>query len=129
MPSSVSAKQSGEELMAAVSAYDVPRVAAALRAGANANYRREDHVVDGIQPTSPLRLVLFRISDCFLTEEDLGAFAQIASMLLEAGADPHETLPMAEWRYGAYEPPGPNNSNESAFNKVYGIVANAAMRR
>lgn len=38
------------------------------------------------QPTTPLKLVVFRIADCTLTEDDLERFRIIADMLINSGA-------------------------------------------
>jgi hypothetical protein len=77
--------------MNAISAVDLSGVRSALEREANVNFclsRDEDEPDGSIQPTTPLRLVVFRISDCCLSNEELVRFAEIARVLLAAGTDP-----------------------------------------
>lgn len=115
-----------DELMQAVSRHDLPLVLQCLNKGANPNHRVEpgrtvDHGIS--QPDSPLRMVIFCISDCMLDDHALAQFGRIASLLLERGADPTPAMELAEARYGKYSD---NVSRQSPFMHVWRIVANAA---
>ena len=105
-----------EELMEAVSSHDVESVKELLEEGADANFKMEYDSEN--QPDTPLKLVMFRISDCDLTDEDLKEFAEIAKLLLEYGADPKPAMKFAEERYGKFDPKG-----TGAFMDVWKIVA------
>ena len=52
------------------------------------------------QPTTPLKLVVFRISDCLLEDADLERFRSVAKLLINAGADRNEAISFAKHRYG-----------------------------
>ncbi len=113
-----------EALMDAVSYHDLKAVEYCLEIGANPNYthyKDEEEPNGYIQPTTPLRLVMFCISDNLLEEEDLRQFAEIASILIKHGADPKPAMQMAESRYGKYDPTAEKNQ----FMDVWSIVANA----
>lgn len=111
-----------EELMDAVSGYDLQAVKNCLESGADPNYTlfKDEVEPDGlIQPTTPLRLVLFRISDCMLDDYALKQFTKIAKLLLSYGADPKPAMQIAEARYGKYNP----EAGESLFMDVWRVVA------
>jgi hypothetical protein len=113
-----------EALMEAVSAFDLEAVKACLIKGADANYRRfsDEEEPDGlIQPTTPLRMVMFRISDCMLEDKDLEQFEMISEVLLEFGADPGPAMEIAESRYGTYRP----DIEINPFTKVWHLIAKA----
>ena len=111
------------ELVEAVSQCDLQGVDNALLAGADPNYQ---WTVDGepgagpAQPTSPLALLMFRISDSLLNDADLRACAKIADVLLHHGANPDPALRLAESRYGPYDA-----SATGAFAEVWHVVARA----
>jgi len=113
-----------ESLMEAVERNDVEAVRECLARGADPNYAR---VLDGYepdhghQPTTPLRLVMFRISDSLLDDRGLEQLAAIARLLLQHGADPKPAMRLAELRYGKYDP----QRASSPFMDVWHIVANA----
>lgn len=114
-----------EDLMQAVSAFDVEKVDFLLREGADVNYKQplEPWYDNGInQPDTPLKLVMFRISDSWLEDEDLKKFVLIAQSLVDHGADPLPAMVIAEERYGKYNPDYP----DSPFMDVWHIVAKAA---
>ncbi len=117
-----------QELMEAVERLDVAAVQSALARGADANWRRSAEESDeDNQPTTPLRMVMFRLSDCGLSDEERGIFGDIARILLAAGADPVSAAAIAEARYGQYDaqqqqPPTP-------FQAVWTIVAQAAEQK
>lgn len=108
--------------MDAVTACRLDKVKSFLKEGADPNYRRfkdEEEPNGLIQPTTPLRLVMFRISDCLLDDNELKTFAEIAKILLKYGADPGPAMEIAEARYGKYNPDIENN----AFTNVWHIIA------
>ena len=116
-----------EQLTIAVANADEPvdKVRELLAQGANPNYVRRRYVrdhnfglslayhADGssmpeideecFQPTTPLKLVGFRISDCMLTEADLWRFKEVADVLIEYRADAKPALKIMENRYGKWE--------------------------
>jgi hypothetical protein len=52
------------------------------------------------QPTTPLKLCVFRFSDCMLTEEDQLTLIRIAKVLIQHGAHKTEALEYFISRYG-----------------------------
>ncbi len=114
-------------LVYAVSTHDVWTVKDCLEKGADPNYYwpvEEYGIEDKYQPNTPLRLVVFAISDSMLEDNDLKAFAEIAKLLLEHGADPKPAMELAGWRYGKYDP----HTASSPFMDVWHIVADAAKK-
>jgi hypothetical protein len=118
-----------EQLMDAVCYFRVADVRSALERGANPNCCRPDKDADTepdfderLHPSSPLRLVMFRLSDCDLSDEQRGLFGEIARILLAAGADPLSAMVIAESRYGPYDPA----AEADPFQQVWTIVAQAA---
>jgi hypothetical protein len=112
-----------EELMEAVASFDIEAVKSCLERGADPNYTRfrdEEEPNGYIQPTTPLRMVMFRISDSFLEDDDIKKFGEIAKILLKHGADPKPAMQIAECRYGKHDP----NYNKNPFVEVWDIVAN-----
>lgn len=57
---------------------------------------------DKFQPFSPLRMVVFRISDCCLSLGDLKQFLLIAQLLIDAGSDPVDAAAFLQQRYGSF---------------------------
>ena len=100
-------KDLNEELMEAVTFFKADKVKKCLEKGADPNYCRfkdEDEPNGLIQPTTPLRMVMFRISDCDLHEvDDLKEYVKITNILLDYGADPKPAVEIAEDRYGKYK--------------------------
>ena len=88
------------------------------------------------QPDRPLKLVMFRISDCLLTDEKIQSFKTIAELLLANGADPISAMQIAESRYGEFHQKRAEKqiSSEMAvedeevdpFQEVWNVVADAA---
>ncbi|MBN1183812.1 MAG: hypothetical protein JXB49_16080 [Bacteroidales bacterium] len=114
-----------EALMQAVSSYDINAVKYCLKQGADPNYTlfKDEDEPDGlIQPTTPLRLVMFRISDCLLEDADILKFAEIAKVLIQAGANTKPAIQIAEERYGKFDP----DYEDSAFMRVWRIIATEA---
>jgi hypothetical protein len=91
-----------------------------LESGADPNYTRHwDEGEPAGQPTTPLRLVMFCISDALLEDIHLRNFAEIATLLLSYGADPRPAMEIAEYRYGKYDP----GFESSPFMDVWHIIA------
>lgn len=114
-----------EKLMKAVEEHDVIGVKKYLADGADPNYARTWGEDDTRQPTTPLRMVVFRISDSFLEDADLKQFAQITQLLLHYGAHGKPALELAELRYGKYDPNLPNGP----FMDVVRLVANSITKQ
>ena len=81
------------DLVRAVENVDEEAVQRLLAEGADPNAPgiRDNNGYAGppvLQPDTPLTMVMFRLSDCMLTQKDLDALARIAGVLLAAGADP-----------------------------------------
>ncbi len=117
------------DLVEAISEHDVVSVRRCLQGGANPNFTW-DHDMDSnadssmLQPTTPLSLVMFRISDCLLDVGELFQYYEIAKMLLENDADPEPALHLAMQRYGIYK----KSENPSGFDDIYRLVYEAYQR-
>lgn len=119
-------KALGELLMDVILNHDVDEVIRLLKLGADPNYQLPEESFQGMaefqaQPYSPLRLVIFMISDSLIGEEELAKDAKIAALLLEYGADAKSALQLAESRYGKFDP----NMEITPFSKVIDIVNDA----
>lgn len=113
-----------EELMDAVSSHNIEAVKYCLAQGADPNYTMipdREYPDDVIQPTTPLKLVMFRISDSFLDDNDLKQFKEITKILLSLGADPKPAMQIAEGRYGRFDP----ECNETPFNEIWRLIVDA----
>ncbi len=113
-----------DALRDAVINHNVKIVQDCLNRGADPNYAVvivEDAAEDYNQPTTPLKLVVFCISDNMLKDDDLKQFAKITALLISNGADPKPAMQLAETRYGKYNP----NHEKSPFMDVWHIIANA----
>jgi hypothetical protein len=66
-----------EALMTAVEDHDVMRVKTTLAEGANPNYVKTWEGDTTYQPNTPLRMVVFRISDNLLEARDLNKFSEL----------------------------------------------------
>lgn len=112
------------QLIEAVTYHRVDEVKRLLEAGADPNYdsyigksaRERKH-----QPYTPLRLVMFCISDSLLEDDGLRDFAAVARLLIERGADPEPAMQLAEERYGKYSA----HKKGDLFMDVWDVVANA----
>jgi len=114
-----------EKLLDAVAARDVNAVQGYLERGADPNYTIKiemEGTDDAHQPTMPLKMVMFCMSDCNLEDSHLEQLADIARLLLQYGADPAPAMYIAESRYGKYDP---TVAGDDPFWNVYRIVANA----
>ena len=111
-----------KELRIAIEQNDVDAVQKCLQLGADPNYFTDfsEFGTDNTgQPTTPLSLVVFCISNSFLQDDDLKQFAEIAKLLLKHGADPKPAMELAEFRYGKYDP-----DLKGLFMNVLHIIAN-----
>jgi len=132
-----------EALAAAVGDCDDGAARAALAAGADADAPRQAAVAVGgravalltaagaplaeddagdVQPTTPLKLVGFRLSDCTLDEAARARLLACARALLAAGARAAPALRHMERRYG----PAAAATRGDAFGEVFALVAEAA---
>ena len=111
-----------EQLIIAVTYHNVTEVLSCLERGADPNYDshlgKTERERKG-QPYTPLRVVMFCISDSLLEDQDLKAHAEVAKLLLKYGADPKPAMELAEERYGKYDPAAEGN----LFMNVWHIVA------
>jgi hypothetical protein len=110
-----------EELMRAVEAFDAKAVKTCLERGADPNYtlHPDEKESDGtMQPTTPLRMVMFRISDCDLPVDGFTQYKDIAQLLLRHGANPQPAMEIAEHRYGKYDP-----MESNPFMEVWHVIA------
>ena len=117
-----------ELLMNSVQYRNTTKAEQLLKSGANPNYCFPPEKYNGMadyqhQPYSPLRLVVFIISDCMLDDNELEKCYEIASLLIKFGADAVSALELAELRYG-------NKQNwvadNTPYSKVLHLVKNAA---
>ena len=118
-------------LLDAVSAIDVAAVHRLIAADPSpslnaqrpaAEYTRR--VEQKYQPDTPLKMVVFRASDCLLSAHQHAQLSEITSALLLHGADPRPALELAALRNGAY--PGPDAEDVWAAWHVIAAAAAAA---
>lgn len=112
-----------EELHKAISNFDVESVEKLIKQGVNVNYTIPKSYFEDeyttieyeFHPFNALRLVIFRLADCNLTNEDMHSFLQITKLLLDAGADPSNVI-----NYGYLDGYQPNNEevNHSYFRQI-----------
>lgn len=103
-------KSISRQLFDAVGNLDLEKVKETLELGADPNYFEESYktvtyhpsVTWRNQPYTPLRMVIFRSSDCMLEDEDQETLAKIAKLLLDYGATPESALEYAKQRYGRF---------------------------
>jgi hypothetical protein len=116
---------SGDDMSEAVAAIDVPLVEALLAAGGDPNAVRAPGGEEPYQPDRPLKMVMFRLSDCMVGPDDRAKLARIARALLDHGADPGPAMEIAEARYGEYPWPDGVDGNRVVW-EAWSIVAAAA---
>ena len=114
------------DLVKAISEHDVVNVQTCLQNGANPNYTWSNSSGSDLdssifQPTTPLSLLIFSISNCLLSEDDLSEFYQIAEILLENNANPEPAMQLAIKRYGIYK----ESETSSMFDRIYRLVSEA----
>lgn len=111
-----------DRLFDAISERDVSLVMKLLESGADPNcYLPSPGENPEAQPTTPLRLVVFCISDTMLEEEDLLVFGEIAKLLLKHGADPKSAVELMELRYGKFD----TAAEKSPFMQVCQTIVSA----
>ena len=103
------------KLIEAVCNHDVALVEKYLQEGEDPNYDEEPDAP--VQPRSPLRMVVFRISDCLLEDRDLYDFLKITKLLLQYGAEATSAKMIIEFRYGQ-----PNYENDSLFHQILKLI-------
>jgi hypothetical protein len=110
----------------AVAAIDLERVRQLLSDGKLDPNATRDPLVseESHQPDTPLKMVMFRVSDALLTAEDRAVLADIAGELLDAGAEPGPAMDIAQSRYGQYA--GPDDQQTCA---AWHLVAAAVQRQ
>ncbi len=119
-----------EYLEKGISNFDVGQVQKAIEEGADVNNKQPRTLYKGVaaykyQPYSPLRLVVFRISDSDLSDEDLEKYIQITQLLLQAGADAGAAMKLATIRYGKYNPSLCKERVDENFYKVLDLIYEA----
>lgn len=108
-------------LFTAVSIGDCEKVSECLRNGQDPNAKRQLWRRDAIanqylplwmedgspyeetdesQPNTPLKSVIFSLSNCLLMHSDYDDLGSVAKVLIKAGADPSEAISYAASRYG-----------------------------
>ncbi len=113
--------------MEAVAACNLGEVKEYIALGADVNYTTfEDSTEPNgyIQPTTPLRMVIFRLSDSLLTDHDLSQLKSIAEFLLLHKANPKPAIQIAEFRYGTYNPRWKKNT----LKEIWEMIATATNR-
>ena len=70
------------------------------------------------QPTTPLKMAVFRLSDCMLDEADRQKLVRIAQALIERGASKDAARAFFESRYGPAEP----GEEINAFTQLYALL-------
>ena len=118
---SIENDKAADELSLAVAMGDVEKVRKFLEVdNYSPNSIRTPGGEEYYQPDHPLKMVVFRLSDCFLNDKDYEKFAVIAKLLIQYGADPIPAMIIAEERYGLY--PGESADIWDAWH----IIARAA---
>jgi len=115
-----------KKLTLAVCYHHINGVIEFLDQGGDPNYIRDSPVQEeSYQPTTPLKLVVFRISDCMLTNSDLDDYGIIAKLLLDAGADPIPAMELLNHRYGQFDQNAIlDNENDIKFCNVLSQIFN-----
>jgi hypothetical protein len=63
-------------------------------------YGNQDEDIDNEQPTTPLKLIVFKYSDCLLDNKQLNILYKIAVLLKDYGANIDEAGEYYKYRYG-----------------------------
>ena len=113
-----------QALVKAITEHNIENVVRCLHNGADPNYtwtNSKDIDLSSIQPTTPLSLLIFVISDCLANEDDLIQYYKITEILLENDADPKPAIQLAIQRYGECTEP----KTPSEFHRIYRLVFDA----
>ncbi len=115
-----------QELIKAITEHNFVIVQRCLQNGADPNYTwtydpESNLDMSLLQPTTPLSLLIFEISNSLLNDENLSEFYEIAKILLENNADPEPAILLAKQRYGIYKEP----EEPSMFDRIYRLVYEA----
>eukprot|EP01043_Picozoa_sp_COSAG02_P021071 COSAG02_NODE_1059_length_14871_cov_5.877208_3_plen_131_part_00 len=81
---------------------NLERVRHLLREGSDPNAVRYPGGEESCRPDTPLKAVMFCLSNSLNTEKDHAELAKIADELLNAGAEPGPAMDIAQLRYGQY---------------------------
>ena len=117
-----------KQLMYYVSSLDIQKVEELLQQGANPNYNRQltfyddkftfQHIdvcdkdgnevpeIDEYQPTTPLKMCVYRYSDCMLNTVDLNRIRNMVVLLIKYGATTDgikDAIHLFHSRYGGYD--------------------------
>ena len=84
----------------AVCNIDIEKVKLLVSSGVDVNAYRSGQPEESSQPDTPLKMVVFRLSDCLLYDSQRKILADIASILIDNGADPLPAFELAKERYG-----------------------------
>lgn len=121
----MTAKTLEAALLDGVFSHDVALVGRCLEGGADPDGGTvvgKESTQSALQPDSPLKAVIFCISDALLDERGLEDFRQITELLLANGADPGPARAMARQRYGDIDAENPADT----FTAILALVAHAA---
>jgi hypothetical protein len=110
------------QLLNAVTFHRAEEVRRLLEQGADSNYdscagksaAEKEH-----QPNTPLRMVVFCISDSLLNDDGLRDFKLIAQLLIQHGAHTRPAMELAEQRYGQHD----ITSERNPFSQVVDVIA------
>ncbi len=119
-------RELNELLRNAIYKRNVEEIERLLRSGADPNYQIPEQEYNGTaeykyQPYSPLRLVVFIISDAMAADEELAKDPIVADLLLKYGANAKSAVELIELRYGTYNP----EMEITPFSKVLNMVYDA----
>ena len=112
-----------QRLRDAITNRNVQETERLLKLGADPNFALPESEYEGMadykyQPYSPLRCVIFIISDATIGEAELVKDLEAATLLLNYGADAKLALELAEFRYGSLD----GNLEITPFNNVLKLV-------
>ena len=114
------------QLMDAVTYRRVEEVKSLLAQGADPNFYFDQYEYDlHAQPTTPLRVVVFCISDALLDDDDLELYIPIVQLLLDHGADPEPAKELSNLRYAPFK----FDDRTDPFYKVLELIFSAGLKR
>lgn len=115
-------------LIAAVSAVLLEEVERWLKSGAEPNWEHSAMPLqyDPYIPRTALTILVFRISDCMLSDNQMHKYAAIARMLIQHGAVTTKARELSEARYGPYVF---EETDENLMKTVLRIIHNDDQRK